>query len=201
VHDLDEIDGEAGGATVFRDVLMLALCGFVLVTMLLLPHLNPPASAEDQATPPGNLIVEVDWPPHLDTDVDLWVQAGENQPVGYSNQSGAVFNLLRDDLGWQNDSTELNYEVAYSRGVVPGDYVLNLHLYLDRSDAAEVPVNVSVKMKRGKKGKARELFSKRVVLRHKGEEKTVFRFRVDDDGNVPDGSVHDLPKLLRAARG
>ena len=39
------------------------------------------------------------WPPELDSDVDLWVQAPGDVPVGYSNKGGAVFNLLRDDLG------------------------------------------------------------------------------------------------------
>jgi len=31
--------------------------------------------------------------------VDLWVQAPGDVPVGYSNKSGGVLNLLRDDLG------------------------------------------------------------------------------------------------------
>ena len=78
-------------------------------------------------------MVEANWPPELDSDVDLWVQAPGDVPVGYSNKGGAVFNLLRDDLGQQLDLSGLNYETAYSRGIVPGEYTVNLHLYRNRA--------------------------------------------------------------------
>ena len=39
---------------------------------------------------------------------DLWVQAPGDVPVGYSNKSGGVFNLLRDDLGKAKDMTDGN---------------------------------------------------------------------------------------------
>ena len=34
----------------------------------------------------------------VDVDIDLWVKAPDDIPVGYSNQGGLFFNLLRDDL-------------------------------------------------------------------------------------------------------
>jgi hypothetical protein len=40
-----------------------------------------------------------------------------------------VFNLLRDDLGKAQDLTDNNYEVACSRGLPPGEYVVNVHMY------------------------------------------------------------------------
>ena len=116
--------------TVFRDVIMLALAGFVAMVILLLPHINPPGKAAQENTqPPGNVIVEVRWPDELDSDVDLWVEAPGDIPVGYSNKGGVIFNLLRDDLGKRADATGMNYEVSYSRGIVPGEYTVNLHLY------------------------------------------------------------------------
>jgi hypothetical protein len=39
---------------------------------------------------------------------DLWIQAPGDVPVGYSNKSGGVFNLLRDDLGKAKDMTDGN---------------------------------------------------------------------------------------------
>ena len=78
-------------------------------------------------------MVEANWPPDMDSDVDLWVQAPGDMPVGYSNKGGAVFNLLRDDLGQQLDLSGLNYESSYSRGIVPGEYTVNLHLYRNRA--------------------------------------------------------------------
>jgi hypothetical protein len=112
MFSLDQFDDDEGG-TVFRDVIMLALAGFVAMVVLLLPHLNPPGKAEeDHTAPPGNVIVEVTWPDAVDADIDLWVEAPGDRPVGYSNKGGAIFNLLRDDLGKRADVTGLNYEVS-----------------------------------------------------------------------------------------
>lgn len=55
---IDLFEGEHDD-TVFRDVILLALAGFVLLVILLLPHINPPTrAAEEILTPPGNVIVE-----------------------------------------------------------------------------------------------------------------------------------------------
>jgi hypothetical protein len=69
------------------------------------------------------------WPDAADTDVDLWVQGPGDVPVGYSNKGGRLFNLLRDDLGLQSDAAKINYESSFSRGIVEGEYVINVHLY------------------------------------------------------------------------
>lgn len=196
---LDMYDDDAEG-TVFRDVIMLALMGFVTIVVLLLPHLNPPVKASDDASPPGNVIVEIRWPDDVDTDVDLWVEAPGDRPVGYSNKGGAVFNLLRDDLGFQGDPTNLNYEVAFSRGFVAGEYTVNLHLYQDRSRHLPVDVTVSVGVKRKPQDPVDRIDVRHVTLRNVGQEATVVRFALDQDGRLVQGSKHELPKKLREAR-
>lgn len=70
MNGLDSFETDSGD-TVFRDVIMLALAGFIAIVIILLPHLNPPAKAVEAAPPPGNIIVEIRWPDDLDTDVDL----------------------------------------------------------------------------------------------------------------------------------
>lgn len=197
--DLDLLGGEDDG-TVFRDVIMLALLGFVTIVVLLLPHLNPPAAKSAVAEPPGNLTVEVRWPDELDTDVDLWVQAPGDRPVGYANRGGAVFDLLRDDLGHLRDATDLNYEVAYTRGAPAGEYTVNLHLYSNKAGRLPVPVVVVVQL-RAADGEAQRLIAKRrVELTRLGEEVTVARFALDDQARLVPGSLHDLPRPLRTAR-
>ena len=102
MNGLDLLEDDDGG-TVFRDVIMLALLGFIAIVLLLLPHLNPPAKAEESVSAPGNVIIEIHWPEHLDADVDLWVEAPGDRPVGYSNKGGRIFNLLRSRAvgsGW-----------------------------------------------------------------------------------------------------
>ena len=197
---LDPFEDDAGG-TVFRDVVMLALVGFVALVVMLLPHLNPPgAKTADDATPPGNVMVEVRWPDEIDADVDLWVQAPGDVPVGYSNKGGAVFNLLRDDLGSRVDVTGLNYETSYSRGIPPGEYTVNLHLYRNPSETYPVPVTVVTSVKRNADQAARQLLASKALLAREGEEMTVYRFRLSESGALVAGSVHSLDKPLRVGR-
>lgn len=188
-------DGDDG--TVFRDVIMLALLGFVTIVVLLLPHLNPPTKLTDEQQP-GNIVVELHWPDDMNTDVDLWVQAPGDKPVGYSNKGGTIFNLLRDDLGQRGDTTDLNYEISYSRGVPAGEYTVNIHLYRNTGGYVSIPVTVSVSVKSRSNESARRLLATNLVLENEGEERTAFRFSLDDKGGLIRDSVHDLPKPLRS---
>jgi hypothetical protein len=200
VDSLGSLDDDDGG-TVFRDVIMLALAGFVAMVILLLPPLNPPGEmAAESAEPPGNVIVEVRWPDELDSDVDLWFEAPGDVPVGYSNKGGAIFNLLRDDLGRRRDATELNYEVSYSRGIPPGEYTVNVHLYRNTGGVLPIPVTVVTSVKKSPTERARQLLASKIELGREGAEVTVYRFRLSDDGNLVPGSVHSLQRELRAWR-
>ncbi len=198
MREVDLFDDESG-ATVFRDVIMLALAGFVTLVLLLLPHLNPRAKTEDAIRSPGNVIIEARWPDEMDADVDLWVQAPGDVPVGYSNKGGAVFNLLRDDLGHTADLTGLNYEFSYSRGVPAGEYAVNVHLYRNH-ESSTIPVSIVVSVKGSVNESAKQLLATKVTLEHEGQELTAFRFRLDDKARLVSGSVHDLPKSLRTAQ-
>jgi hypothetical protein len=200
VDSFGSFDEDEGG-TVFRDVIMLALAGFVAMVILLLPHLNPKGEdAQASTEPPGNVIVEVRWPDELDTDVDLWIEAPGDIPVGYSNKGGAIFNLLRDDLGRKADATELNYEVTYSRGIPPGEYTINVHLYRNTGGLLPIPVTVVTSVKKSPSERARQLLASKVELVREGQEITVYRFRLLESGELVAGSVHALQRDLRAGR-
>ena len=187
--------------TVWLDTALLMLGGFVLVTVLMITAVNPPAKSAEVAgeESPGNIIIEAHWPSRIDSDVDLWVKAPGDRPVGYSNPAGKVFNLLRDDLGKSNDSSGLNYEVAYSRGMPAGEYVANVHMY--RSNGAPFPVKVEImaRIKRKPQAPAHALARKTVELRHENDEVTAFRFTLDSRGYVVPGSMNSLYKELRVA--
>lgn len=198
MREIDFFDDESG-ATVFRDVIMLALAGFVMLVLLLLPHLNPRATPQDPTPRPGNVMVELRWPDELNVDVDLWVQAPGDVPVGYSNQGSAIFNLLRDDLGHINDATDLNYEFSYSRGVPAGEYTVNLHLYRNLANVYPIPAVVAVSVKNSPNLPAQQILSTKLNLSYEDEELTAFRFKLDEEGRLLSGSVHNLPRPLRAS--
>jgi hypothetical protein len=190
--------GRAAG-TVFRDFTLLMVLGFVAMVVWLLPHVNPPAQSTD-AVPPGNVIVAIAWA-EGNTDIDLWVAGpGEIVPVGYSNKGGVLFNLLRDDLGNLPDATPLNYENAYSRGVVPGEYVVNVHCY--RCPVVPQKVDVEVSINTGGNGKSvKPVATTALELRANGQERTALRFRLDASGNIEPRSMNNIFRPLRAARG
>jgi hypothetical protein len=195
VHD--RLDGDDTG-TVFRDTIMLALAGFVALVILMLPYLNPKQTkSAENVEPPGNVIIEARWPDDLDSDVDLWVQAPGDIPVGYSNKGGAVFNLLRDDLGRRADATEMNYEVTYSRGIPPGEYTVNLHLYRNTAQVVPIPVTIVASVKKTMQESARQLLATRIDLKREAQELTVFRFQLNDKGDLVPGTVTSLQRPLR----
>jgi hypothetical protein len=202
MQGLDQFDDEDVNGTVFRDVITLALCGFVAVVILLLPHLNPKqeAKAAVASTVPGNVMIEARWADELDSDIDLWVQAPGDVPVGYSNKSGVIFNLLRDDLGRNADPTQLNYEVSYSRGVPPGEYAVNLHMYRNKSKVSPVKVTVVTSVKKPNSESAKQILTSSVDLMAENQETTVYRFKLTEAGELVQGSVNSLPKPLRKWR-
>ena len=183
----------------FQDMLMIMLLGFVFMIIAMVPHLNPPAT-EDNTEPPGNVIVHITWPKG-NTDVDLWVTGpGELVPVGYSNKGGLLWNLLRDDFGDGTDATDINYENAYTRGVTPGEYIINVHCF--RCPILPVPVDVEVSVKRdadnGAKTSIKIIATTRVVLHQAGEELTAIRFKLTRDGALEEGSMNHVYRELRA---
>ncbi|MFQ5565234.1 MAG: hypothetical protein ACE5EU_02625 [Paracoccaceae bacterium] len=183
-------------ATVFRDVLTLTLLGFVTIVVLLLPHLNPP-QAQTSAKPAGNVVVEARWAEGLRSDVDLWVRGPGDRPVGYSRKSGAVFDLLRDDLGASRNLTDFNYEFAFSRGAPAGEYVVNLHLYGAKGEPLPITVSVVISLRDPDTGRLSEIAAREVDLARQGEEITVLRFRLGENGVLLPGSLNRLPKPLR----
>ncbi len=191
------------GDTLFRDVLSLALLGFLAVIVLLLPHISPDGIKNVSDAPvPGNVMVEITWPEDMDADVDLWVQAPGDIPVGYSNKGGAVFNLLRDDLGKTMDLSSINHESAYTRGMQSGEYVVNAHAYrIDPKNPPPIDVEAVISTKVIKEGVTQivPILFTRAQIRYQGQELTLARFKLNDTGSLVRGSVHSLFKPLREA--
>ena len=188
--------------TLFRDVLSLALLGFIAIIVLLLPHINP-KGVENASNAPisGNLIVEINWPNEQHVDVDLWVQAPEDVIVGFSNKGGAIFNLLRDDLGRMMDLSSINHEIAYTRGIVAGEYTINAHLYRSHwktPPPVKVETTISIKKTKpdGTPFVAPILFTN-AQLDHQGQEITLVRFQLTEDGELVPNTVHSLYRELR----
>lgn len=200
----DLIGEDQTGVLVARDMLTLLLCGFVACAILAVPFINESKKANGAGVsdiePPGNVIIEARWDDKLRTDIDLWVQAPGDVPVGYSNKSGLIFNLLRDDLGSYADPTEVNFETSYSRGIPPGEYTANIHLFRNLENIYPIWVRVVAREKKDNDSGAATLAATRVRLDREGQEITAFRFTLDDRGDLVPGSLNAVYKPLRSAR-
>ena len=184
----------------FRDMLFLLVFAYLIISAVALAHV---AKKEQQATqndsvPPGHVVVELTWAKDTDADVDLWVQAPGDVPVGYSSKSGVIFNLLRDDMGRSGDPNSMNYEVAYGRGQWAGEYVVNAMLYRSRDKKLPLPATIKVALRTN--NSVQQVLQSTVELGFEGQETTVFRFKLDDHGAFLPDSVNRLHKPLRAAR-
>ena len=198
MEELDYIDEDAWG-TVFRDVILLVLVGFVAMVIMLLPHITVANKESQQTRVPGNVIVEMHWPSNLPVDVDLWVMAPGAVPVGFWNQGGEIFNLLRDDLGMVGDATDENYEITYSRGIPKGEYIVNVHMYGPLPPGVTVPVNVVVSVKK-KYDDTNQILKTEIELTRRNQEETAFRFKLTGDGDLVPGSVSTLRRPLITGR-
>ena len=184
---------------VFRDVILLALTGFISMVILLIPFVNPPTEEESSSTPPGNVIVELFWDDKRDVDIDLWVQAPDDIPVGYSNKGGLFFNLLRDDLGIYKDNSPVNYEVSYSRGISDGVYIANVHLYReDKAPFQPIIAELLVSVVDPDSNKRKQILRSSKKLEEIGKEITVFQFELDKKGKLNKNSINNKYVMLRS---
>jgi hypothetical protein len=185
----------------FRDMLFLLVFAYLVIGAIALAHVarNDQEQSRGQA-PPGNVIVEMLWDKTIDADVDLWVKGPGNVPVGYSNKSGMIFNLVRDDLGKSGDPNSMNYEISYGRGHWPGEYVVNAMLYRSRDHKYPVGTQIKVSLQ-NRQGQVRQVLQSNVDLAFEGQETTAFRFRLDEKGELVADSVNRIHQNLRSASG
>lgn len=178
---------------------------FMLIALLAVSPKKKEEIKKDEVKSAGDMMVEIHWPDKLDIDIDLWGKAPDDErPVGYSNRAGKIFNLLRDDLGKSNDSTDRNFEMLYARGLPAGEYIINLHYYKNKESQGtvpEVPVDVVISTKAGGPDKSyggmKQIITRKAVLRVEGEEITVVRFVLKEDGELDQDSVNDFYEELR----
>ncbi|MGQ0698045.1 MAG: hypothetical protein ACT4PZ_07355 [Panacagrimonas sp.] len=182
----------------FTDLLFNALLGFTLLFMIAITSLNPPAKLGDIPAK-AELIVTTTWADGSKEDVDTWVEAPDGEIVWYRNPDGGLMHLDRDDRGSENDSllvdgraitNPLNQEIVTVRGLLPGDYVVNVHRY--RAAGPEVlPVEVNVVKVNPR---LEVVFYGTLDLTGEGAERTAVRFSVARDGKV--SGINTLQKNL-----
>lgn len=182
----------------FTDLLFNALLGFVVMFVLAFLLINPVART-GAVDAKAEFLITLAWPDGRREDVDLYVEDPSGNLVWFRAREAGLMHLDRDDLGRSNDVIQvggreivnpINQEVVSIRGIQPGEYVVNLHLYRAERDQ---PVPAAVKVEK-LNPKVEIVFYGEVVLARQSEERTAVRFAVRSDGSV--GDLNQLPKAI-----
>ena len=183
----------------FTDLLFNLLLGYAflfVISFLLIQPIIKKAEVSTQA----EFVITVTWPLDNADDVDTWISDPLGNMVWFKQKERGLMHLDRDDLGNENDVIYLedgtavkypyNQELLTIRGFIPGEWVLNVHMYNKRT---EKPTPVHVVLDK-LNPTIKTLASKTVDLAEKWDEVTVVRFNMSANGDILD--MNDLPKSL-----
>ena len=182
----------------FLDLLFNTLLCFAALFALSFILINP-SKQDKNVEVKAEFIITVTWPDDLNNDVDTYVEDPQGRLVAFMRREEGLMHLDRDDVGKFNDilSTPFgdveyneNREVVTLRGTIEGEYVVNVHMYMQRSEESPTPVRIQL----DKINPFQIVTVKDVILDTTGSEKTAFRFTIDKEGEVND--INQLPKTL-----
>ena len=171
----------------FLDLLFNTLLCFAALFSLAFILINP-SKKNKNVDAKAEFIITVIWPSEMDDDVDTYVEDPEGNLIAFNRREQGLMHLDRDDTGLSFDTISTSFgivkykenrEMVTIRGYVPGEYVVNVHMYTKREDK-ETPVTIILE----KINPYKVVTGRNVVLKLRGDEKTAFRFTVDDEGKV-----------------
>jgi hypothetical protein len=180
--------GDDGSFVPFTDILFNALLGFAVMVFIALALIRPEARS-GLVDVKAEIIITASWPDGNPDDIDLYVEEPGGNVVWYYVREAGLIHLDRDDRGNLRDTIEvagttvetpLNQETVTMRGLVPGEYVVNVYRYTATTGE---PVPVTVKVEKINPALS-VLHYGRTMLVAKGDEQTVLRFTLDEAGEV-----------------
>ena len=188
-----------GSQVAFIDLLFNTLVGFVFLFVMAFILINPGAKKSNVEVV-AEFIIKINWPSDSPSDVDLWMRDPLGNYVGFKSKDVGLMSLSRDDLGTSNDTVydpkgkpiivHRNEEMVTIRGIIPGEYIVNVHWYNKKVAVKElgeknyVPLPIQVQVE--KINPYNVVYAREVTLDRKGMETTVVRFTVNEDGSVSD---------------
>jgi len=147
----------------------------------------------------AEFIISVIWPERRPDDVDLWVEDPNGEIVSFLQKDAGWLHLDRDDRGEINDTIivdgqelvyPINQEVVTIRGIIPGEYTVNLYYY---TAAQPGPVEALVKVEKVNPS-LQTVYVRRLLLQRQDDEQTVVRFSLDEHAQIR--NINRLQKRL-----
>ncbi len=180
----------------FTDLLFNTLLGFSLLFFISIIFMNPIAKLGN-VNFKAEYIITVTWPDNQPDDIDIWVQDPNQNLLSYRDSDVGWLHLDRDDQGDLNDKImidgvetvyPINQEVVTIRGIVSGQYIVNLQYYKSTTGK---PVTATVKIEKVNPS-LKAVFVDKVTLLNEDDEVTVLRFDLDARGEV--SAINHLQK-------
>ena len=175
----------------FTDLLFNIVLGFAFMFMIAFLLINP-VEKEAQIEAKAEFMIIMEWDHQSAYDIDLWMMDPVGNIVGFPNMHAGLLHLDKDDLGQSNDTVVLadgtkkiiylNREVMTIRGIVPGEYIVNNHLYSMKGTGGKAPMEVTTRVL--KLNPYGEVHTGIVILPVHGAEETVIRFTIGPNGFV-----------------
>ena len=195
--------------TAFTDLLFNIVIGVAFMFMLAFLLINPVAKKQDIESKADFLII-LNWDTKSFNDLDLWMRDPLENTVSFRNKDNGLMHLDRDDLGRSNDTQYVpgvgkvtypyNREITTIRGYVPGEYVLNIHMYRKMvKDTGNQPVPVTITLEKINP-KVKLIWQGTLILEGQWQEKTAIRFVLNRDGEVKSTSFIYFPLVKRQIR-
>jgi hypothetical protein len=190
----------------FSVMLFKALQVVAFLFFIALLAMNP-ETKQGKIDTKAEYIISLTWPDSHPDDIDLYAEDPLGNIVWYHEREAGFMVLDRDDRGGLNNSITVNgrkvanpirQETISIRGILPGEYTVNVNYYL-ATQAAPVPVTVKIE----KVNPHVEVVAyDTVMLEHMGQEKTAARFKIADNGDVIDVNHRNksLIQLTRSVR-
>ena len=176
--------------TSFLDILFNTLVGFVLLFIIAFLLISP-VKKKKEIEQKAEYVITVTWPGELSDDIDSWLEDPMENIMYFRKREVGLMHLDRDDLGSLNDvqfvpgiglvNYPYNREITTIRGIMPGEYVFNVHLYRKTPKDSSIPVTVILEKLNPH---VKLLYSKTVTLSDFWEEKTIIRFVLNVDGEI-----------------
>ena len=174
--------------TSYNDLLFNVLVGFVLLFILAFMLINPITKKSD-IPQKAEIMVVLDWDDTSNDDVDLWIKGSTmQQPLSFQVKNADYWHLDRDDLGMSTDITyiagemvklQYNREVGTMRGLMPGDYNINVHMYRknSRKDTTISVTLIDVNT-------YKEIYKMKRVMTEQNQIEIFPSFTVDKEGEI-----------------
>ena len=189
--------------TGLNDLLFNLLVGFVFLFVVAFLLINPPTKKQEAPKKAEYLII-IEWDKAANDDVDLWVRDPQGVTVSFTNKTGGLLNLEKDDLGMSNDkwrkpdgtvvTIPINREVVTMRGIVPGRYQVAAHIYSRKVKIYTRPSGITETITDNTSGTIiatlvkinpyGEVYTTTRKYDTKGQVFSLFNFEIDADGKL-----------------